>query len=224
MLGKRYLPCMSDSPPKESLLRWEELNNLSDAELLACLIGGEHNALAVLYDRYHRLVFSVAVRILRDQWEAEEVVQVVYMNIFERATNFDPRRGTFKVWLLQYAYHRSLHRLRSLSAQRIHLRDDLEGAKEQGQAFNPDHARYCEQLLAQLKPRQRQVLELTYFEGWAASEIADLQGRAVTHVRNDLYRSLASLRSLIKRMSWWEDGELVRARKGTGQVAQTRSF
>jgi RNA polymerase sigma-70 factor, ECF subfamily len=215
---------MGDSPPHKNTLRWEELNTLSDADVMARLVAGDHNALAVVFDRYHRLVFSVAVRILHDEGEAEEVVQTVFLNIFESATNFDPRKGILKVWLLQYAYHRSLHRLRSLSAQKVHLWEELDVSHEQGQVSNVELIRYCEQLLAQLKPLQRQVIELTYFEGWTASEIADLQRRSATLVRNDLYRALGKLRALIMRPSEGRRYELVESQKGRAQVVGTRTF
>jgi RNA polymerase sigma-70 factor (ECF subfamily) len=215
---------MSDSPAKREALSWEGLNALGDADLLSRLIAGNHNALAVLFDRYHRLVFSVAVRILRDEGEAEEVVQTVFLNIFESATNFDASRGTLKVWLLQYAYNRSLNRLRTLSAQRVNFWDDLEGADEPGHEPDVVLQRYCEQMLARLKPLQRQVLELTYFEGWTAAEIAHLQHRPAANVRNDLYRTLAKLRSLMIRPALEQTRKFVRSEKGGIQVVDTRTF
>jgi RNA polymerase sigma-70 factor (ECF subfamily) len=215
---------IGDALPFENRLGWAGLNELSDADLLARLIDGEHSALAVLFDRYHRLVFSVAVRILRDQGEAEDVVQIVFLNIFESAINFDPRKGIFRVWLLQYAYHRALNRKRSLSAQRVNLWDDLDLAKKRSQQFDAESLRYCEQLLKELKPPQQQVLKLTYFEGWAAQEIADLQGRAVAHVRNDLYRSLARLRLLVMQPAGPQKRELAKALEGGSQIADTRAF
>jgi len=179
---------MGDSPQFQDALGWVELNELGDAELLVRLVAGDHSALAVLFDRYHRLVFSVAVRILRDEGEAEDVVQTVFLNIFQDAINFDPLKGTLKVWLLQYAYHRAINRRRGLSVQGVYLWDELDGASERGREPDLETRRYCEQMLARLKPIQRQVLELTYFEGWTAQEIADWQHRAAAHVRNDLYR------------------------------------
>jgi RNA polymerase sigma-70 factor (ECF subfamily) len=214
----------NDSPPFESRLGWTELNELSDADLLVHLTAGEHSALAVLFDRYHRLVFSVAVRILRDQGEAEDVVQIVFLNIFESATNFDPRKGTLRVWLLQYAYHRALNKKRSLSAQRVNLWDDIDVAKVQCQPFDSELLRYCEQLLKELKPPQRQVLKLTYFEGWTAQEIADLQGRPVAHVRNDLYRGLARLRLVVMQPAGPQRRGLTEALEGGSQIADTRAF
>lgn len=120
---------MGDSSKFQNTLDWVELNKLSDAELVTLLITGEHSALAVLFDRYHRLVFSIAVRILRDEGEAEDVVQTVFLNIFEGAIHFDPLKGTLKIWLLQYAYHRALNKRRNLAAQGVYLWDgQLDGA------------------------------------------------------------------------------------------------
>ena len=218
------LASMRDSLQMKDSLGWADLNELSDADLLARLIAGDHSALAVLFDRYHRLVFSVAVRILRDEAEAEDVVQTVFLNIFESAINFDPLKGTLKVWLLQYAYHRTINRRRSLSSQGVHLWEELNSACERGQTPEMETLRYCEQMLARLKPLQRQVLELTYFEGWTAQEIADLQRRAAAHVRNDLYRGLAKLRSLTTRpVTQRKRGEAGTTEEG-GQVVDTHTF
>lgn len=215
---------MGESSKFQNTLDWAELNALSDANLLTRLITGEHSALAVLFDRYHRLVFSIAVRILRDEGEAEDVVQTVFLNIFEGAINFDPHKGTLKVWLLQYAYHRALNKRRNLSAQGVYLWDELDGANERGQTPEMETTRTCEQMLMRLKPLQRQVVELTYFEGWTAQEIADLQHRAVAHVRNDLYRALAKLRFSVSVPTRQEKRDESTAQKGGAQVVDTRTF
>jgi RNA polymerase sigma-70 factor, ECF subfamily len=215
---------MSDSLQLKDSLGWVELNELSDADLVARLIAGDHDALAVLFDRYHRLVFSVAIRILREEGEAEDVVQTVFLNIFESATKFDPLKGTLKVWLLQYAYHRAINRRRSLSAQGVYLWDELENANERGRAPDMEALRCCEQMLMRLNPAQRQVLQLTYFDGWTAQEIADLQHRAAAHVRNDLYRGLAKLRSLITRPVALRKRDKATETEEGGQVVDTRTF
>jgi RNA polymerase sigma-70 factor, ECF subfamily len=186
---------MSYSPASKDLVVWAGLDSLTDEELLVRLVAGEHDSLTVLFDRYNRLIYSVAVRILRDEAEAEDVVQTVFLNIFESATNFDPHKGTLKVWLLQYAYHRSFNRLRMLTAQGVYLWDELDATNERGCAPVMDAGLLCEQLLTRLQPSQRQVITLTYIEGLTAQEIATRQVRSVMNVRNDLYRGLAKLRS-----------------------------
>ncbi len=82
------------------------LNN--DEELVAYLRAGKADALTVLFQRHNALVFGIARRILRDNGEAEDVVQQVFLDLFRSAAKFDPAKGTFKVWLLMYAYHRAL--------------------------------------------------------------------------------------------------------------------
>src|SRR5262245_11829038 len=90
--------------------RVHELPRLDDEGLMAALQAGAHDALAILFDRYHRLVFSIALRIVRDEGEAEDVTQIVFLDVFRAAAQFDGSKGTCKVWLLQYAYHRAISR------------------------------------------------------------------------------------------------------------------
>jgi RNA polymerase sigma-70 factor (ECF subfamily) len=171
----------------------------ADEDLIELLRLGSDEALTVLFDRYHRLVFHVALRIVRDPGEAEEVVQTVFLSIFRAVANFDRRKGLVRVWLLQYAYHRALHRKRHLSANQFYRWEELEAAIEVGAARaylgdSRENVRLVDQLLRQLKPRQRSVLELTYYEGLTAEEVAHRLNQSVHVVRHDLQRSLATLR------------------------------
>jgi len=171
----------------------------ADEDLIELLRGGSDEALTVLFDRYHRLVFHVALRIVRDPGEAEDVVQTVFPSIFRAATNFDRRKGLVRVWLLQYAYHRALHRKRHLTANQFYRWEELEAAMEVGaaRAYLGDareNVRLVDQLLQRLKPRQRSVMELTYYEGLTAEEVSRRLNESVHVVRHDLQRSLAILR------------------------------
>jgi RNA polymerase sigma-70 factor (ECF subfamily) len=179
----------------------DDLRERTDEELMVAVTAGRGDALTVLFDRYHRLVFSVALRIVRDPGEAEEVVQTVFLDIFRSAANFDPRKGILKVWLLQYAYHRSLHRKRHLVANHFYRWDELEAAINVGsnRALSddgPDTTRFLQEILGKLKPRQRTVLELTYYEGLTAEEIAKRLGQSVHAIRHDLHRGLTTLRGV----------------------------
>jgi RNA polymerase sigma-70 factor (ECF subfamily) len=213
---------MTDAERHPENLTWSELNALTDSELVACLVGGSDTALAVIFDRYHRLLFSITVRILRDEAEAEDMVQTIFLNVFRSAAKFDPARGTLKMWLLQFAYHGSINRRRSLSSRGVYLWEELEESKEQGQVTDFNAGRLCEQLLGKLKPRQREVLELTFYEGRTTVEIAAEQSRPVAHVRHDLYRGLAKLRTALgKPKKLRLDAEV--ERRG-GVIADTPTF
>src|SRR5204863_3181836 len=87
-------------------------------------------ALAVLFDRYQRLIFKVALKILRDSGEAEDVMQSVFLEIMRVATQFDPQRGSTKVWLLQYAYHRSMNRRQLLIIRHFYDNADISDLQE----------------------------------------------------------------------------------------------
>jgi len=185
---------------------WRTLNSLSDEQLVTCLLAGEQDALSVLFDRYHQLVFSVAVRIVNDPGEAEEVVQTVFLDFFRGLASFDPSKGILKVWLLQYAYHRALNRRRHLAASRFYQWVDLNSAaSEPPLAWNPgdvpEVARQVDQLISGLTPRRREILELTYFNGLTAEEIAVRLGVSVNIVRHELYRALAKLREVVTQES-----------------------
>lgn len=178
----------------------EDLCTLSDELLIQRIASGYPEALTVLFDRYHRLVFDIALRIVRDSGEAEEVVQTVFLDIYRAVAKFDSRKGIPKVWILQYAYHRALHRKRHLVSNHFYRWEELEEAITLGVRRSltgelPEILRFAEQMLAKLKPRQRAVLEMTYYEGLTAEEIAQRLGTTVHAVRHDLQRGLGALRA-----------------------------
>src|SRR5260370_38231400 len=99
------------------------LRTFSDADLMDALRRGCNDALAVLFERHSALVFRIARAILRDDGEAEETVQRVFLDVFRAVNRFNPARGSFKTWLLQYAYHRTINR-------RNHLRRNTSTKRE----------------------------------------------------------------------------------------------
>src|SRR6267143_2008458 len=107
-----------------------QLRTFTDANLMSALCEGCNDALAVLFERHSALVFRTARVILRDDGEAEETVQRVFLDIFRAKSQFNSNRGTFTTWLLQYAYHRSFARRGHLEANHFYDLsefDDLAG-------------------------------------------------------------------------------------------------
>jgi len=182
-------------------LESDDLRKLSDEELMRYAGAGHHDAVTVLFDRYHLLVYDVAVRIVRDPAEAEDVVQNVFLDIFRAMANFDSRKGILKVWILQYAYHRALHRKRHLVSNHFYRWENLEAVAELGSGRPlwgelPETLRLAEQMLENLKPHQREVVEMTYYEGLTAEEIARRRGESPHAVRHHLQRGVAALRKI----------------------------
>jgi RNA polymerase sigma-70 factor (ECF subfamily) len=213
--GNGLDPAQSKSHPDS----WRTLNSLTDEQLVTCLLAGEQDALTVLFDRYHKLVFSVAVRIVNDPGEAEEVVQTVFLDFFRGLASFDASKGILKVWLLQYAYHRALNRRRHLSASRFYQWVDLNSsAMDPALSWNPgdvaEVAQQVDQLINGLTPRRREILELTYFDGLTAEEVAARLGVSVNIVRHELYRALAKLREVVTQESQTAAGKELPDGKG----------
>jgi RNA polymerase sigma-70 factor (ECF subfamily) len=182
----------------------DELKRLSDESLMTHLQAGHADALAIIFDRYYRLILSVAMKILRDVGEAEDLMQTVFLEIFKSAAQFDPARGTLKVWILQYAYHRGMSRRQHLSIRNFYKNSDI--AELRGELltaevvyFNDQEIRQLvTQALATLNETQSRVLKLAYFEGLSLKEIAERTTDSLGNVRHHYYRGLKRLREVIK--------------------------
>jgi RNA polymerase sigma-70 factor (ECF subfamily) len=189
-----------------NLPRNETVEQLSDGELVRLLVAGDHEAMAVIFDRYYRLVMSVALRIVHDVAEAEDVVQMVFTDFYQKAGIFDETKGNLKTWLLQYTYGRSFNLKRRLKARCYYEQVELEEITVQQHNVSPqrvadldghDAARLVEQILPQLTEKQRYVIEQAFFEGLKLSEVASLTGESLGNVHHYYYRGIDKLRAYL---------------------------
>jgi RNA polymerase sigma-70 factor (ECF subfamily) len=186
-------------------LSLKELSALSDDDLMASLKAGRNDALTILFERYNRLVLSIALKILRDPAEAEDVMQVVFLEIFRAMAQFDPAKSTTKVWILQYAYHRAIDRRQHLNARNFYNSTGIEAVETEFSGTTLTHAsfnggeikRLVQQGLATLNSSQKRVIELASYSGYSMREIADKTGDSFENVRHHYYRGLKKLRSFI---------------------------
>ena len=182
---------------------YAQLLQLTDEEVMQHLALGHDDALAVLYDRYHRLVFAVAVRVLRAAGEAQDVSQDVFLKLYRTVAQFDPARGMTRMWILRFAYQLSLNRRRYLKVRSFAAISGGSAAPEPMMPlYDPrmlpaESARLVRQLLAQLSDKQRRAIELASFEGLTMDEIAAKTGDSVGNVRHQYYRGIAKLRTLL---------------------------
>ena len=180
---------------------------LSDEEVMEQLRQGHPDALPILFDRFYRLVLKIALRILRDSGEAEDLMQDVFFEIFNKAAQFDSAKGSTKTWILQYAYHRSLNRRQYLALRNFYDRhqitelevseSDSLGVSWRGLTF-PEWRRLIKQGLTTLNEKQRKTLELACFQGLLLSEIADRMEESLPNVRHHYYRGLEGLRKFLQ--------------------------
>jgi RNA polymerase sigma-70 factor, ECF subfamily len=217
--------------PGSPKLSWNELQAAGDSELVRQLIAGNDDALAVIVDRYQRLVFSVALRIVKDEGEAEDVVQTVFVDIFKRAEQYDPSRGTLKVWLLQYAYSRSINRRHYLEQRQFYSQTDadevigfsyLTGANRSDGLSTPEAGHLVAQSLRSLNTNQQSAITLVYFQGLTLEEAAEKTGETLAAIRHHYYRGLMKLREFISSNRSVAKAESLGAEKVSLEVAHLK--
>jgi len=176
------------------------INLRSDEELLEAVGDGSKEALGVLFRLHGRVVFTVAWRILRDQSEADDLRQEVFLYLFEHAKLFDARKATALSWIIQITYHRAIDRRRYLSFRQHYKLEALDeqtvGPTVQEVLTDQlDGKVILDRLRGQLTSDQQQTLELHFFEGYSFREIAEKTSQPVGNVRHHYYRALDRLRS-----------------------------
>jgi len=182
-----------------------KLTMSSDEELVAKLRAGHSEALAILFDRHSALVFRNARRVLRNAAEAEDLVQQVFFDLLRSAHKYDLGKGSFKTWLSMLAYCRTVNRWRQLQATHYYdsanvedvLPEILQAAQQPFPFQGAEAVCLVEQALGMVQPRQRRTIELIYYEGLTAEEVAERTGESAPAVRHNLYRGLAKLRSVM---------------------------
>jgi len=166
----------------------------SSQALLTRLAAGDQQALGEFYDLYAGLVNGLALRILRDTSDAEDVVQEVFVQVWRQASRFDPSRGTPEAWLCTMARTRALDRLRRRVSRR-------EEAEEQAPAPTgvprTEEGIAVRKALDGLSPEQRKALELAYYEGLTQSEIAERLGEPLGTVKTRIRTAMMRLREVL---------------------------
>jgi RNA polymerase sigma-70 factor, ECF subfamily len=194
-----------DNPSHDgSLFHLIKLRLRTDEQLMVDLQAGESDSLTILFERHGPLAFRIARRILRNDADAEDVAQQVFLDVFRAAQQFNPGKGTFRSWLLMFAYHRTFNARRRLHAKRVCDLDNIDDAlpgefvRPLYPAPIPESSILVEEGLSLIQPRQRRVIELTYYEGLTAVEISSVTGESIRVVRHNLYRGLEKLRCLLR--------------------------
>src|SRR5260370_10429521 len=195
----------SDSPREPCGLTYSELGDLSDARVMAHLAAGHGEAVAVVLDRYARLVLSIAFRIVRDRAEAEDVTQEVFLDVCRTAARFDASKGSTKMWVVRTTYRRSLNRRRYLNVRDAHLTDEgeelLRSQATADSLIAPkltayESPRLVRQLLRSLGAGQRRVLELVFFDSLTMREVSEKTAASIESVRHRYYRGIDKLREM----------------------------
>jgi len=177
-----------------------------DRECLRRLAAGDRDAAAPLYDRHARAIYSLVLRIVDDESDAEDVVQEVFTQAWRQASRYDASRGAVGAWLLIMARTRALDKLRARRARSGPQPLDDERLMEQVPAAGPDaaehlvdaeQARIVQRALGELPLLQRLAIELAYYEGLTQREIAERLEEPLGTVKTRIRLGLLKLREAL---------------------------
>ena len=178
----------------------EDITEWSDAVLVVAISRYRQEALAEAYRRHAGAVFALAKRLLSDAAMAEEIVQEVFLRIWNQPEKFDPERGTLRSYLLAQTHGRSVDALRSESSRRAREERDLRRTAEGG--YDLEHevvdltvAERIKEALETLPAGEREAITLAYFGGQTYREVADLLDQPEGTVKSRIRSGLKRLRS-----------------------------
>jgi RNA polymerase sigma-70 factor (ECF subfamily) len=175
----------------------------SDQELLAQAGAGETGALGALYDRYGRLVFSVAMRICGDRGAAEEVTQDAFLRLWQHAGRYSATLGSVPAWLLTIAQRRAIDELRSRRGtsrrREVPLSDTLPEYLDFDPAAIAQLRTDLHEALRELPHAQREAIELCFFGGLSRQEIAQRTSSPLPTIHTRLRLGLDKLRVILLR-------------------------
>ena len=167
-----------------------------DMRLVARIRAGDQQAMAELYDRYAKVVYAVALRVLQETSAAEDVLQDVFVQLWRNPDAFDASRGSLAAWLAVISRHRAIDRLRKRRPE-VDIEDcviaggpDLCDEAERGLIVEKVRA-----VLAEMSPVQRTALELAYFQGLTHTEIAEKTGEPLGTIKTRIRSGLQQLRT-----------------------------
>ena len=177
-----------------------DLAHLSDEALVALVGRSDETALAELYDRFGRVAYGLALRIVRDPALAEDAVQEAFLSVWRSAGRFVAERAKASTWIMTLVHRRAVDLVRREEPRRA---EPLESAPEPGLASTEDEAwlllqrQRVQEALRRLPDQQREAIELAYYGGYTQSELADRLGQPLGTIKSRMFAGLGRLREIL---------------------------
>jgi RNA polymerase sigma-70 factor (ECF subfamily) len=183
--------------------------NKQDAELLKRIQRQDQQALGNLYDRYSPVLYPLALRIVASTEEAEDLLQEVFLQIWEKAGTYASERGSVYSWIVALCRNKAIDRLRSKNFKKKSKEVTIEeshSVSDEHSASNPHQVLvlkgYTETVRSALKSLSRlevKILEMSYYEGYSQSEIARMLKMPLGTVKTKMRKGIQKLRQVVRR-------------------------
>lgn len=178
----------------------------AEIALLRRVAQGDRRAFEELYDRFSGVLFSTAYRVLNNQEAAEDVLQDVFIQIWEKAPLYDPSRGKPMTWAVTLTRHKAIDRLRS-TQRRSRLQDDVQRESETFEQFDDrssfdavasgETSKLIREAIQKLSKDQREAIELAFFSSLTQTEIAERLGEPLGTIKARIRRGMMKLKDVI---------------------------
>ncbi len=178
-----------------------DLAQVSDEALVSLVASSDEQALAELYDRFGRVAYGLALRILRDEALAQDAVQEAFLGVWRSADRYLPERAKASTWILTLVHRRAVDLVRREDRRRGEPLDDAPEpvalSTVEGEATLGFQRRVVQEALKGLPADQREALELAYYGGLTQSELAERLGQPLGTIKSRMFMGLARLRDLL---------------------------
>jgi RNA polymerase sigma-70 factor (ECF subfamily) len=185
------------------------VDQLSDEVLISAIATGAVWAMELLYERYSRILYSLAYRMVADPQVAQDLLQDAFLAVWRRATSYSPQSGAARSWIVSIMHHRAIDYLRAVRRRSTLKQAPWEEVEQDERTAFPDawdqawqnvQSAKIRQALMQLPAEQRMVIELAYFQGWTHSEIAEGCQIPLGTVKARMRLGLARLKRVLEEM------------------------
>jgi RNA polymerase sigma factor (sigma-70 family) len=173
---------------------------LSDEALLAAVARSDEAALAELYDRFGRIAYGLALRVLRDSALAEDAVQDAFLNVWRSAERFEAGRAKASTWVLTFVHRRAVDLVRREERRRTVPEEAAPEPAGPGADEDVERRSKCKVVqgaLRRLPPEQREAIELAYYGGYTQSELAERLGEPLGTIKSRMFTGLQRLRAAL---------------------------
>lgn len=193
-------------PPKDASQPGEEI---SDEMLIHAIARGAAWAMEPLYDRYNRILYSMAYRMVSDRQIAEDLLQDAFLSVFKRADSYSSQSGTVRSWLFSIVHHRTIDYLRTVQRRSILKEATWEEVDRDENTAQPDawegawnsiQRQKIQEALTRLPAEQSLVIKMAYFQGWTHSEIAEHFHIPLGTVKARMRLGITRLRHVLAQM------------------------
>ena len=177
-------------------------NDLSDVDLISRVVEMDKSAFGVLYDRYSQLVYNLANKIVKDSDYAGEVMQSVFIQIWNKAASYNEKKGAVSTWIINITRNKSIDLLRRTKKDKLNIYlefDELESPTNYGSTISEINERknVIKKVMGEIPGEQRTIIEMIYLEGYTQKEVSEKLDIPLGTVKTRIHLGISKLRDIL---------------------------